>query len=95
MAYAHLHLRHSHPRHCERRCISEAIHTASSPRRAPMDCHASIKPFEARNDVCPFASPSSAPRHCERLHISEAIHTLKPTAAAGHAPSICRKHGID
>jgi len=47
-------------RHCERRCISEAIH-AASPRRTPMDCRASIKPFEARNDVCPFASPSFAP----------------------------------
>ena len=37
-------------RHCERRCISEAIYTPAN-CGARMDCHASIKPFEARNDV--------------------------------------------
>jgi hypothetical protein len=39
----------SAPRHCERCFISEAIQ-ALSPQRTQMDCHASIKPFEARND---------------------------------------------
>ena len=43
-----------------------------------MDCHASIKSFEARNVICSSKSSPSAPRHCERLHISEAIHTLNP-----------------
>ena len=37
-------------RHCERRFTNEAIHTVSS-QRIPIDCHASIQPFETCNDV--------------------------------------------
>ena len=35
--------------HCERRFTSEAIQAVSL-QRTQMDCHASTKPFEARND---------------------------------------------
>ena len=39
-----------------------------------MDCHASTKPFEARNDGVRVQPRQLAPRHCERGFISEAIH---------------------
>ena len=60
-------------RHYERRFISEAIH-AALPRSTTMDCHASTKPFEARNDGVRVQPRQLAPRHCERGFISEAIH---------------------
>ena len=62
--------------------IASDVVSAKQSMQHPHGAHRWIvtprKSFEARNDVCPFASPSFPPRHCERRFISEAIHTASP-----------------